>query len=56
MRCKGKENTDKADCFGTSFGNIDINKKQWTVVLWDGEDDPDLYKTDCLLFEYKEWR
>ena len=55
LRCKGKENTDKADSEGEYFGNMAINDRLWAVVLWDGDEDPDLYKADCLLVQKKRW-
>lgn len=56
LRCRGKEDTDKAKAEGEYFGNILISGRVWAVVLWDDDEDPDLYKAECLLIEEKAWR
>lgn len=55
LRCKGAENTDKATQKGEYFGNFVANGQRWAIVLWDGEDDPDLYKADMLLVIEERW-
>ena len=55
MRCKGKENTDMANREGEYFGNVFIKDRKWALVLWDHEEDPNLYKADLLLIENKTW-
>jgi len=55
LRCKGNDTSDKKDSEGEYFGNFYVNNKRWALVLWDGDDDPDLYKADLLLIERKSW-
>jgi hypothetical protein len=56
LRCKGKPDTDKADAEGEYFGNFFVNNRWWALVLWDGEEDPDLFKAELLLVETKQWK
>lgn len=55
LRCRGKPNTDKRNCEGEYFGNILINEVLWALVLWDDDEDPDLYKASCILVEETAW-
>ena len=55
MRCKGRHSTDKANQEGEYFGNFIIKNRKWALVLWDTEEEPDLYKAELLLVESKEW-
>lgn len=55
LRCKGKESTDKAGQEGEYFGNFFVKDTKWALVLWDNEDDPVLYKADCLLIVKRSW-
>ena len=54
-RCKGKEDTDRAQCEGEYFGNVLINNRGWALVQWDTDEDPDLYKVELLLIEKTTW-
>ena len=55
LRCKGAQNTDKAENEGEYFGNILVNNRVWAIVLWDGDEDPVLRKADLTLIEAKTW-
>jgi len=50
-RCKGKDNTDKANCEGEYFGNIVVKKTRWAIILWDGDENPEFYDTNTILLE-----
>lgn len=54
-RCKIKPDYYEADKEGEYFGYITINNRKWAVVLWDGEDDPDLFKAEGLLLAKTSW-
>lgn len=54
--CTGKPATDKAGWKGDFYGWIEINGRKWAIIKWaiikwEGDDDPDLYKANCLLIE-----
>ncbi len=53
-RCMGKDLTDMSHIEGTIFGYLYTNQ-YWGVVLWDENEDPDMYKMSCLLIEQKSW-
>lgn len=56
IRCKGKTGTDKENDKGYYIGLVSISERQqWAVVLWDGEEEPDLYKADCLMIIKEAW-
>ena len=51
IACTGTDRSDKKGKFGTYYGTILIDKRNWSIVLWDGEEDPDLYTAELLLVE-----
>lgn len=55
IRCKGAKNTEKDQMYGVYYGYFYCRGQQWAIVLWDGDDDPDLYKASCILIEKKTW-
>lgn len=52
VRCVCRKDWDKAGHEGDYFGNVLIDGRNWALVLWDGEEDPDLYKSDALILVY----
>ena len=55
IRCRGIKDTDIYNKEGEYFGNFFVNGRKWALVLWDGEEDPDLCKADVLTVEHKSW-
>lgn len=55
LRFKIKDGWDRAGEQGEYFGKISVNDMIWALVLFDGEDDPDLHKADSLLVGYEIW-
>ena len=55
VRCKGGLVTDRNDSFGHYYGSVIVNGRSWAIVVWDGEEDPDLCKAECLLFKTTSW-
>lgn len=55
LRFKIKDGWDRAGEQGEYFGKISINDRIWALILFDGEDDPDLHKAESLLVEHKIW-
>ena len=55
LRCKGKENTDMVNQKGEYFGTFYTGSTKWAVVLWDNEEDPNLYKADMLYIAETTW-
>lgn len=41
---------------GIYFGKVVVNSRYWAVVLFDGEDDPDLYKLESIEVAEQVWR
>lgn len=56
LRFKIKDKWDRVGQRGEYFGKISVNDMMWALVLFDGEDDPDLHKADSLLVEHKTWK
>lgn len=55
MRCHGRDSINMSDREGEYFGNVVVKEMRWAIVLWDNDEDPVLYKADCLLLEKKTW-
>lgn len=55
LRFKVKEGCDRSGEEGEYFGYVCVNNMKWGIVLFDGEEDPDLYKAAYLLLEQKSW-
>lgn len=55
VRCKAQKGTDMADREGEYFGNVVVKDTRWAIVLWDNDEDPNLYKADMLLVENRRW-
>ncbi len=55
QQCKVKAGTVDAGRLGTLITTVDVDGMKWSVVLWVGEDDPDLFKTSCLLVAKETW-
>lgn len=55
IRCRGRKDTDAENKEGEYFGNFLIKDRKWALVLWDGDEDPDLYKADLLEVECRSW-
>jgi hypothetical protein len=51
IACTGVDGSDKKGKFGTYYGTILIDKRNWSIVLWEGEEDPCLYIAELLLVE-----
>ncbi len=49
--CKIHDNFDGAGRTGQYFGKININDMDWAIVLWDDEEDPDLFKAAGIMVE-----
>ncbi len=56
LRCRIKSGWDNSGKEGEYFGNVMINSQMWAIVLFDNEDDPDLFKADGLLVDQKLWK
>ena len=54
--CAGKANADKCNVFGQLFGIIEIEGELWGIVVWEDEEEPSLYKADCILVEETVWQ
>jgi len=51
-RCKIKTGWENEGREGIAFGFFNsLNMQEWTVVQWDGEEDPDLHKAYGLLIK-----
>ena len=51
VRFKVAKNWYRADEEGEYFGHIRINDRVWAIVLFDGEDDPDMMKIESILIK-----
>jgi hypothetical protein len=54
-RCKIKQGFAGVGKEGQYFGNVMVGQR-WAIVLFDGEEDPELFKTSGLLVEEKEFK
>ena len=46
--CTGKPSTDMENETGYLYGYVEVKGQSWGIVLWSGEDEPDLYKLELL--------
>lgn len=46
--CRIKAGWEGADKEGQYFGRIAVNGTFWAIVLWNGDDDPELFKSAGL--------
>jgi len=51
IKCVVREHWDFAARTGQIFATIFIGNQVWAILLWDGEDDPDLYKDAGLDYD-----
>lgn len=54
LRCKIKHNFEYAGKMGELLTTVMTPQRIWAVVIWDGEDEPELYKADALLIGHTE--
>ena len=54
MRCKIKDHYEHAGRRGELLTTVATEQRLWAVVMWDGEDEPELYKADALLVEHTQ--
>ena len=54
-RFKIDEKWDRAGEEGEYFGLIWVGDRKWAIILFDGEEDPDLHKAESLLIEQKSY-
>jgi len=55
VRCRGKGAWDRDGKKGWYFGWVRVGERCWAVVLWDGEDDPDLVKAESIEIASETW-
>ena len=55
LPCRIAKGWDKAGRTGQYFGNIMVNDTCWAIVLWDGDEDPDMYKTSGIEINKPHW-
>jgi len=55
LPCRIAKGWDKAGRTGQYFGNIIVNDTCWAIVLWDGDEDPDMYKTSGIEINKPHW-
>ncbi len=46
--CRIKQGWEHAGKRGQYFGRVAVGSMFWAIVLWDGDEDPDMCKSDCL--------
>lgn len=54
LDCQVKEGWDEAGKEGKCYGIVDIQHK-WAIVVWNGEDEPDMFKAGALLIRSNSW-
>jgi len=45
----------KAGKTGQYLGNIIINDMCWAIILWDGDEDPDMHKASGIEINCPNW-
>ena len=55
LLCRIAEGWENAGKTGQYFGNIMVNDMGWAIVLWDGEEDPDMHKIEGLEINKPHW-
>jgi len=46
--CRIAKGWNREGRLGQYFGRIVVGDMEWAIVLWDGEEDPDVYKAAAL--------
>ena len=54
--CKGKPDTDRERCYGVLHGECSADGKEWGIILWEDEKEPNLYPVGKLLYQDTVWR
>lgn len=52
--CRIKDGWEDAGKEGKCYGFVEIQQK-WAIVLWDGEEEPDLFKAGALSTKSNTW-
>lgn len=55
-RCRVKAGWEHAGREADLHATIEIGGRKWAVLVFDGDDDPDMYKAEALEMEGKTWR
>jgi hypothetical protein len=55
LPCRIADGWDNAGKTGQYFGNIMVNDIGWAIILWDGEEDPDMYKMSGIEINKPHW-
>ena len=55
MPCRIAKGWEDAGKTGQYFGNITVNDMCWAIVLWDGEEDPDMNKIAGIEISKPNW-
>lgn len=53
--CRIKAGWHEADKKGVIYGTVVVDGRKWAVVMWYGDDDPELFKAEGLEVSGQVW-